>query len=248
MVHSLFEPVPGNAISGEIKWERRSERKISIFYEHFPRPPLGFLWLSASNRIPSPLIPFSKNVIRKSPLDFLLPRSLPVWARQRSLTSSRASLALSLARLSQPLLVVLFVFCFLSYLSRPCAVVGPVHSCCRWLPVCPSPRGFGCIFICHRLVCGEKSAVLFALSLSASHSFFPGSWPSQYSQFITVQTGSCFNHPFHWWWQHPKIVVCCESDTSVVFLKRSRMGVRKKQKQTSGLLIWKRRWRRMVKC
>lgn len=58
---------PANAISGEIKWERWGEREISIFYEPFPLLPLGSLWLSASNRIPSSLIPFSKNVIRKSP-------------------------------------------------------------------------------------------------------------------------------------------------------------------------------------
>lgn len=34
----------------------------------FPFLPLGFLRLSASNRIPSSLIPFSKNVIRKKPI------------------------------------------------------------------------------------------------------------------------------------------------------------------------------------
>lgn len=58
---------PANAISGEIKRERWGEREISIFYEPFPVLPLGSLWLSESNRIPSSLIPFSKNVIRKSP-------------------------------------------------------------------------------------------------------------------------------------------------------------------------------------
>lgn len=58
---------PGNAISGDIKWERWSKRKICIFYEAFPLLPLGSLWLSTSNRIPSSLIPFSKNVIEKSP-------------------------------------------------------------------------------------------------------------------------------------------------------------------------------------
>lgn len=89
--------MPENAISGEIKWDRWSERKLSIFYEHFPLFPLGFLWLSASNRIPSWLIPFSKNVIRKSSLEFLLPRSLPPRAQQWCLTSSRFSLSFLLA-------------------------------------------------------------------------------------------------------------------------------------------------------
>lgn len=56
-----------NAISGEIKWERWGEREISIFYEPFPLLPLGPLWPSAPSRLPPSLIPFSKNVIRKSP-------------------------------------------------------------------------------------------------------------------------------------------------------------------------------------
>lgn len=89
----IVRVMPENAISGKIKWERWSERKISIFYEHVPLLPVGFLWLSASNRIASSLIPFSKNVIRKSPLEFLLPHSLPVWAQWRSLTSSGSSLS-----------------------------------------------------------------------------------------------------------------------------------------------------------
>lgn len=58
---------PANAISGEIKWERWGEREISIFYEPFPLLPLGSLWPSAPSRTASSLIPFSKNVIRKSP-------------------------------------------------------------------------------------------------------------------------------------------------------------------------------------
>lgn len=63
----IVEAWPANAISGQIKWERCGERQISIFYELFPLLPLGSLWLSAHSRLPSPLIPFSKNVIRKSP-------------------------------------------------------------------------------------------------------------------------------------------------------------------------------------
>lgn len=76
----IVQVMPENAISGKIKWERWSERKISIFYEHFPPLPLGFLWLSASNCIPFSVIPFSKNVIRRSPLSC----SLPVWAQWQS--------------------------------------------------------------------------------------------------------------------------------------------------------------------
>lgn len=102
----IVRVMPENAISGKIKWERWSERKISIFYEHFPTFfHWAFLWLSASNRIPSPLIPFSKNVITKGPLEFLLPCSLSVWAQWRSLTPSRFSVSFS----DSSLLVVLSV-------------------------------------------------------------------------------------------------------------------------------------------
>lgn len=94
---------PENAISGKIKRERWSERKISIFYEPFPLLPPGSLWLGTSNHIPSSLIPFSKNVIRKSPFGLSIAHSLPVWAQQRCLTPSRASQPL---QSDLPLLVV----------------------------------------------------------------------------------------------------------------------------------------------
>lgn len=95
---------PANAISGEIKWERWGEREISIFYEPFPLLPLGSLWLSASNRIPSSLIPFSKNVIRKSPFGLsaaTLSSCAGSAARSYIITSLGSSLSLTL--LSQTL-------------------------------------------------------------------------------------------------------------------------------------------------
>lgn len=152
----IVRAVPENAISGKIKWERWSERKISIFYEHFPLLPLSFLWLSASIRIPSSLIPFSKNVIKKNPLDFLFPHSLPVWARQHSLTSSTSTSASVSLQSGSPLLVGAL------RKNHLCAV----HSCCGWLPVCLCLCRLGCIFISRWFVCEESQPCsLFCLAI-----------------------------------------------------------------------------------
>lgn len=91
----IVEAGPANAISGEIKWERWGESEISIFYEPFPLLPLGSLWPSAPRRLPSSLIPFSKNVIRKSPfgLSAAMLSSCAGWAAHSYITA-RLSLSL----------------------------------------------------------------------------------------------------------------------------------------------------------
>lgn len=109
---------PENAISGKIKRERWSERKISIFYEPFPLLPPGTLWLGTSNRIPSSLIPFSKNVIRKSPFGLSIAHSLPVWAQQRAVLHHQEPLNLS----SQT---------YLSLSSHQCSEKPPM--CCPFM-------------------------------------------------------------------------------------------------------------------
>lgn len=106
----IVRALPEKAISGKMKWERWSERTISIFYEHFPRLPLGFLWLSASNRIPSSLIPFSKSVIRKSPLDIsIAPLSSCVGSAVQSLHHRDPQFLSHLLQSVSPLFVVLLV-------------------------------------------------------------------------------------------------------------------------------------------
>lgn len=115
----IVRVMPENAISSEIEWERWSERKISIFYEHFPLLPLDFLWLSASNHIPSSLIPFSKIVIGKARRTFLLPHLLPVWARQQSLTTSRSTAFLLLTSV-----VLTSPCCSIGYLRKATHVLS----------------------------------------------------------------------------------------------------------------------------
>ncbi len=175
----IVRAMPENAISRKMKWERWSERKISIFYEYFPLLPLGFLLLSAPNHIPSSVIPFSKNVIRKSPLDFLLPNSLPVWARWCSLTSSRFSVSLLLASV-----------------TSLCCPMGVLRKATYGL-YCPlvlqiitlrlSLHRFGCIFICHCFLC-RKSQSCASHSYSNTLSFLGG---DRYST-ASLQLGSCF--------------------------------------------------------
>lgn len=106
----IVEAGLANAISGEIKWERWGEREISIFYEPFPLLPLGPLRPSAPGRLPLSLIPFSKNVIRKSPFG-LSAATLPScagWAARAhisalsSLFALAPSLSLSSVSLSAP--------------------------------------------------------------------------------------------------------------------------------------------------
>lgn len=98
----IVEAGPANAISGEIKWERWGEREISIFHEPFPLLPLGSLWPSAPSRLPSSLIPFSKNVITKSPfgLSAATLTSCAGWPAHSYIT---ARLSLSLSPLRQSL-------------------------------------------------------------------------------------------------------------------------------------------------
>ena len=162
----IVRVMPENAISSEIKWERWSERKISIFYEHFPVLPLGFPWLSASNHIPSSLIPFSKNVIGKSPLDFsIAPLASCVGSAAQSYNIKIHSF--SLAHFSRTHLSVLFHW--YSEKSYSCAV----HSSCRWLLVCLSLCRFGCILIYHCFVCRESRPCPLFLLATCCFTFRP---------------------------------------------------------------------------